>query len=49
MRQMNGIAGTKKQYPQVDLHYNSNITIQIDEKARLKSQYMKKYSEEKQQ
>ena len=49
MRQMNGMGGMqKKQYPQVDLHYNSNITIQMDDKPRLKSQYMKKYSEERQ-
>lgn len=38
----------KKQYPQVDLHYNSNILIQMDEKPRMKSHYMKKYTEEKQ-
>lgn len=37
----------KKQYPQVDLHYNSNIMIQMDEKPRMKSHYMKKYTEEK--
>lgn len=31
-----------------DLHYNSNIKISMDEKARHKSQYMKKYAEEHQ-
>ena len=33
----------KKKFPHNDLHHNSNIIIQMDEKPRLKSLYMKKY------
>ena len=48
MRPMQGMQGAmlKKKYPQADLHMNSNIMIHMDQKPRLKSQYMKKYSEE---
>ena len=35
----------KKKFPEVDLHMNSNIVIHMDEKARLKSNYMKKHNE----
>ena len=35
----------KKKFPHADLHMNSNIVIHMDEKPRLKSQYMKKYTE----
>ena len=45
---MQGMQGAmlKKKYPHQDLHMNSNIMIQMDEKPRLRSQYMKKYSDE---
>ena len=35
----------KKKFPEVDLHMNSNILISMDDKPRLKSHYMKKYSD----
>ena len=37
----------KKKFPHADMHLNSSITISMDEKARHKSQYMKKHSEAK--
>ena len=42
---MKGTEGAmlKKKFPHNDLHHNSNIIIQMDEKPRLKSLYMKKY------
>jgi len=35
----------KKASPEADLHINSNIIIAMDDKARLRSNYMKKHSE----
>ena len=35
----------KRASPEADLHINSNIIIAMDEKARLRSNYMKKHSE----
>ena len=35
----------KKKFPEMDLHINSNIIIHMDEKARLKSHYQKKYTD----
>ena len=42
---MKGTEGAmlKKKFPHNDLHHNSNIIIQMDDKPRLKSLYMKKY------
>ena len=42
---MKGTEGAmlKKKFPYNDLHHNSNIIIQMDDKPRLKSLYMKKY------
>lgn len=43
--QLHGTNGAmlKKKFPHSDMHRNSNIIITMDDKARLKSQYMKKY------
>ena len=43
---MHGANGAmlKKKFPHQDMHMNSNIVINMDEKARHKSQYMKKYN-----
>ncbi len=35
----------KKKFPHQDMHHNSSIIINMDEKARLKSDYMKRYNE----
>ena len=35
----------KKKFPHQDMHLNSTIIINMDEKARLKSDYMKRYNE----
>ena len=35
----------KKKFPHQDMHLNSSIIINMDEKARLKSDYMKRYNE----
>jgi len=45
--EMKGMQGAmlKKKFPEVDLHMNSNIVISMDDKARMKSHYMKKYTD----
>lgn len=35
----------KKKFQEVDMHLQSSIVINMDEKIRLKSHYMKKYNE----
>ena len=35
----------KKKFQEVDMHLQSSIVIQMDDKPRLKSHYMKKYNE----